>query len=301
MSTLGPTLPPNAVAADVAAKLNLARRHRSWRGTCPACEYQRAFSVRAGRADRPLLYCANGCGQHELAEAVARATNMDCRTPERSSVADEQQTQRRQEAALRLWRGSGQATGTLVADYLQHRALPDLERSGSLRFRPDCPHPEGGSWPAMMALVQDAEDRELGIHRTYLARDGRGKAPVDPSKASLGPIWGGAVRLDPASPEIVIGEGIESAASAGRILSLPAWAALSAGNLAKGLVLPPEVRSVVIAADADPRTKQGRRPGQDAARSAAHRWRSEGRRVRIAVPDGEGADFNDVLRSRANG
>ena len=50
---------------------------------------------------------------------------------------------------------------------------------------------------------------------------------------------------------LVIGEGIESSASAGRLMGLPAWAAVSAGNLAKGLVLPSEARRVVIAADPD--------------------------------------------------
>jgi len=75
----------------------------------------------------------------------------------------------------------------------------------------------------------------------------------------------------------VIGEGIETAASAGLLLGLPAWAAMSAGNLAKGLLLPPEVRAVVVAADPD-------RPGRAAADAAAIRWQAEGRRVRTATP-----------------
>ena len=122
----------------------------------------------------------------------------------------------------------------------------------------------------------------------YLRADGSGQADVEPQKATLGPIWGGAVRLDPAAPELVIGEGIESSASAGILLGLPAWAATSAGNLARGLVLPPEVLSVTIAADPDP-------PGVKAARDAARRWRCEGRKVRIATPDVPGCDFNDLL------
>jgi phage/plasmid primase-like uncharacterized protein len=99
----------------------------------------------------------------------------------------------------------------------------------------------------------------------------------------LAPVWGSAVRLDPIADEITIGEGIETTASAGRLLNLPAWAAVSAGNMARGLVLPPEVRRVVIAADGD-------EPGERAAREAALRWHREGRTVRI------GCDFNDVLR-----
>jgi hypothetical protein len=87
---------------------------------------------------------------------------------------------------------------------------------------------------------------------------------------------------------LVVGEGIESSASAGRLMGLPAWAAVSAGNLAKALLLPPEARSVVIATDPD-------RHGRKAAQAAWQRWRAEGRNVRIAIPDDD-RDFNDVLQ-----
>ncbi len=53
-------------------------------------------------------------------------------------------------------------------------------------------------------------------------------------------------------------------------------------------MLPREVRKVVIAADPD-------RTGREAAREAWIRWRGEGREVRIAVPDQEGRDFNDLI------
>jgi DNA primase len=75
------------------------------------------------------------------------------------------------------------------------------------------------------------------------------------------------------------------------MLNLAAWAALSAGNLATGLILPESVRAVVIAADAD-------KAGEDAAETAAARWTNEGRRVRIARPEVAGRDFNDILCSR---
>jgi hypothetical protein len=47
-----------------------------------------------------------------------------------------------------------------------------------------------------VALVtRGADDAPIAIHRTYLARNGVGKEPVDPSKMMLGPCRGGAVRL----------------------------------------------------------------------------------------------------------
>jgi hypothetical protein len=70
----------------------------------------------------------------------------------------------------------------------------------------------------------------------------------------------------------------------------PAWAALSTSGL-RALDLPNDVRDVIVLADGDDADGA-------AARAAALRWKSEGRRVRIAHPP-KGMDFNDVLLGRA--
>ncbi len=286
-------------ARETAARLGLKRLPRSWRGRCPACDYPGTFSVREGREGRALVACASCRDRDALVLAVARATKQDYRPEPRDDGNETATRQRKSGFAVRLWNGSVPAPCTLVERYLAARGLAGLETSPVLRFRPDTPHPEGkgagARYPAMIALVTGADGAALAIHRTYLRPDGTGKADVEPSKASLGPIWGGAIRLqghNPAGP-LVIGEGIETAASAGRLMGLPAWAAIAAGNMAKGLILPPEVRRVMIAADPDG-------PGRDAARDAWIRWRAEGREVRIATPDGPG-DFNDLLRTRETG
>jgi putative DNA primase/helicase len=279
-------------ATDIARRLGLRRYPRSWRGRCPACDYSGTFSVRAGRDGRALLFCASCQDRDALADAVARSTGQERQRDPRDDPDAKATRQRKQDAPLRLWRGSEPAAGTLADAYLTRRGLPRLAASAALRFRPDCRHPEHPRVPAMVALVQGADSAALGVHRTYVGPGGA-KASLEPAKASLGPIWGGAIRLDPVAPELAIGEGIESSASAGRLMGLPAWAAISAGNLARGLVLPPEVRAVVIAADPDP-------AGEAAARDAALRWSREGRRVRIARPDQDGADFNDLIREAAD-
>jgi putative DNA primase/helicase len=277
-------------ATEIVARLDLRQYPRSWRGRCPCCDYDGTFSVRAASDGHALLYCANGCKYDDLVKAAAGAIGQP--VPERRSNADPAiAAERNRERALTLWRGSEPAAGTLADRYLTTRGLAGLAASPALRFRADTPHPEGGRLPAMVALVCDAAGKPLGIHRTFLAKDGS-KSRVEPAKASLGPLWSGAIRLNDIDPEraVVIGEGIESSASAGRLMGLPAWAAINAGNLAGGLVLPPEAHSVVIAADPD-------KAGREAARVAWHRWTAERRRVRVAMPDGNG-DFNDVLRAQ---
>ncbi len=65
---------------------------------------------------------------------------------------------------------------------------------------------------------------------------------------------------------------------------------------ARGLVVPPKVRSVVIAVDHDHPNTKSQRPGPKATTMAAHRWPAEGRRVRLATPDREGSDLADLTR-----
>lgn len=284
---------PHDQAVELAVRFRLDKRVRSYRGDCPACGYPRAFSVCVGKSARLMLYCANGCARDVLQDAARRALG-NTWTPQPAPDAAEVEAARgrKQAAALRLFSGS---TAVAALDpsgrYFARRELPHLIGCPALRHRGDCPHPEGGRLPAMVAEVLDVAGRPIAVHRTYLTPAG-GKADRDPAKASLGPVWGGAVHLDPAAPELVIGEGIETAASAGLLLGLPAWAAINAGNLERGLLLPPEVRAVVIAADPDPK-------GREAAAAAATRWQAEGRRVRIATPHQPGRDFNDVLQDRA--
>jgi putative DNA primase/helicase len=299
MSTINPR--------DIADKLSLKKYPRSWRGDCPSCGYARSFALKTTRTGSASVFCSNGCGRESLTETVEKVIGGELSPSKpRYDETTVKSTANRQEAALRLW-GSAlsldRAPAAPGVAYLRARGIEYVAGSQALRFRSDTHHPEGGALAALIAVVSDATGQPVAAHRTYLTRDGLAKARVTPQKASLGPVWGGAVRLAEASQRspLVIGEGIESSAAAGLLMGLPAWAALSAGNLAAGLVLPPEVRRIVIAADHDLPVKTGARPGQDAAEAAARRWRREGRRVEIATPDKPGHDFADVLAEHPNG
>ena len=143
----------------------------------------------------------------------------------------------------------------------------------------------------MVALVTDGADgTPLAIHRTFLARDGGGKAPIEPQKMMLGPCRGGVVRLADPGDVLMVGEGIETCLAAMQASGHAAWAALSTSGL-RALNLPNDVRDVIVLADGD-------EAGEAAARECALRWKREGRRVRIARPPW-GMDFNDMLRGRA--
>ncbi len=191
--------------------------------------------------------------------------------------------------ALKIWAKTLPAQGTLVDFYLRSRGivvpLPD-----SLHFHPALYHSPKETWPAMVGLVTHGNSgHPLAIARTYLSRDGKAKAPIDPPRKMLGPCGGGVVRLGPTANRLMVGEGIETCLSAMQATGRPAWAALSTSGL-RSLDLPAEVHEVTILADGD-------EPGEQAARDAAQRWFIEGRRVGIARPP-HGLDFNDLLLGR---
>jgi hypothetical protein len=161
-----------------------------------------------------------------------------------------------------------------------------------IRFHAGLKHPSGDVWTAMVALViRGIDGKPIGIHRTFLASEGKGKAPVQPAKMMLGPCRGGAVRLGPSGNVLMVSEGVETGLAAMQASGYPAWAALSTSGL-RALELPQEVRNVILLADGDD-------SGEAAAQDCAWRFKRQGRRVRVARPP-RGMDFNDLLVRDAN-
>lgn len=147
--------------------------------------------------------------------------------------------------------------GTLAGTYLRKRGLTDLRDTDSLRFHPDCYYrPEGEgpteTWPALIGKITDLEGNLTGVHRTWLRRDGSGKAPLDPPRKAMGDLLGNAVRFGHAQDVIAAGEGIETVLSLRQILpKMPMVAALSAGHLA-AILFPATLRRLYIIRDNDP-------------------------------------------------
>jgi putative DNA primase/helicase len=287
-------------AETIAYALGGRKAGSGWTARCPAHEDRTpSLSIRDSNDGKVLVRCHAGCEQVRLIAALrSRGLWTDRRPPlfarrvappnaERPPDLDEA---KRIEAALAIWRSTTPARGTLVETYLLSRGLHLPSPSPTLRFHPSLKHPSGGTWPAMVALVTRGSDgTPLAIHRTFLARDGGGKAPVDPQKMMLGPCRGGAVRFGDPTDLLMVGEGIETCLAAMQATGNPTWAALSTSGI-RSLDLP-KVRNVIVLADGDD-------AGEAAARDCAWRWKREGRGVRIARPP-RGTDFNDMLLGRA--
>ena len=188
--------------------------------------------------------------------------------------------------------------GTPAQAYLRGRGLALTGETTDLLAHHDLTHWETKSgYPAMIGVVRDVAGEVVALHRTYLQVDAEApdtvtKAAVSKPRMMLGKVAGGAVRLAPINPGAALGlcEGIETGLAAMTSCpGLPVWATLSASNLEQ-VKLPPEAHRIVILADHD-----ASGAGTRAAETAARRLRKEGRQVAIALPPGEGCDFNDVL------
>lgn len=256
---------------------------------------------------------------------------------ERQRSLEERQaeaTARRISQAASIWRGCEAAEGTLVETYLRARGI-DIDAFPGvygwlippmLKFHPAVRYVEFGSraidivGPAMVGLAQ----REIlgrvhpcGVHRTWLAPDGQGKAALPCPKKTMGQLLGASTVLSPVAEDCVLGEGFETAltvmaalARAGR--RVHAVSGLFLGNITgagikrkdaprdeisivpdasrPGLMLPAGVRRLWLLKDAD-----GKRP-QDIdrhLRRAATKFQRLGLQVYVASPT-LGHDFNDM-------
>jgi hypothetical protein len=189
---------------------------------------------------------------------------------------------------------------------------------------------ELGAFPAMVAAIRNAQGEIIGLHRTYL--DPVEPVKLTPpgcqrrnkAKKVLGEQSGGLIRLSPMGPRLAVGEGIETSQSwfalglGGNDIAIAA--AVSIGNMAggatgssphpkdskkripngvpdldrPGMILPPQVKEIILIGDGDSD------PAMTRARLvvAGRRFRKQGVAVSVCMAP-QGNDFNDVLQSDA--
>ena len=268
---------------------------------CPVCQPERrkgqnGLTLADGRNGRLVLDCKkSACGFLDiLAAAGLRAGDYappDAATLAKREAEQRKTAQRKADNAKRLWHEAQPISGTLAETYLRARGITGPPPM-TLRFHPAAWHgATARRYPAMVAAVQGAG--LPAVHRTYLRADGTGKADVDPPKAMLGSVAGGAVRLSDGSGWLAVAEGIETALSLScGLLRTPAtvWAALSTSGI-RGLQLPPQAGRLTIAPDGD-------EAGREAANTLAERAHALGWQVAL-LPAPDGRDWNDILTEKA--
>ncbi|MEH3046676.1 DUF7146 domain-containing protein [Sphingomonas adhaesiva] len=194
------------------------------------------------------------------------------------------------EAARRLFAMGMPIAGTVAKTYLRKRGITALHGTDALRFHPRCYYrPDDGpseTWPALLARVTDLTGRQTGAHRTWLAPDGSGKAPVDTQRKAMGDLNGHGVRFGIGTDVQAAGEGIETILSLRSALpDLAAVAALSAAHLG-ALALPDTLRRLYVARDNGD-------AGEAMAAMLAARAEAVGIEAVVLVPTL--GDFNDDL------
>jgi putative DNA primase/helicase len=193
-------------AETIAKVLGGRKAGGAWMACCPVHEDREpSLSITDGKGGKVLVRCHAGCDQHQVIAALRSRGIWETkdRYEGRSRLKADRRLPdepdpdalKRTEAALAIWQASQHAEGSPVETYLRSRGL-HVSPPSVLRFHAGLKHPSGGIWPAMVALVTlGVDSAPIAIHRTFLARDGFGKAPVDPTKMMLGPCHGGVVRL----------------------------------------------------------------------------------------------------------
>jgi hypothetical protein len=261
----------------------------SWTARCPAHDDRNpslSVSVKDGRV---LIHCFAGCAPEAVLEAVG-LTWKDLRAPDpwawspfpsrpKPKTEPEGPSPEDLERWEALWERA-KPGHPILTRYLRARGL-GLEPPPTLRVV----YLKGE--PAMVARVEGPGGLQ-GLHLTILEPDGRGRREKRLAKGSRPK--GGAIRLYPleAGQPLALAEGIETALAVREATGWPAWATIAAPFM-KEVVLPPEVKEVIIAADHD-------KAGLEAARALARKLLREGKRVRLAVPPVEGEDWLDGLK-----
>lgn len=292
----------------IARRVKLTRRGGDWWGACPFhAEKTGSFSVN----DTKGFFHCFGCNAHgdildwwraidglPLSGAIERlkveaGSAPPWREAARSTKADDAEARAKREHARAIWEASQPIGGSVAEIYLRLERAVSCPLPPSLRYHPGLPTGGPGSpeFPAMVAAVTNLDGEVIAIQRTFLQRDGRGKAMIDAPKRSLGPLGEGAVQLAPAGVTLGIAEGVETGLSAMQMFALPVWCALGA-NLSR-IALPPGARNVGVFADRGA-------AGEAAAEKARLHFRQLGRRVAVRFPE-TGKDFNDDLKARRDG
>ena len=165
-------------AASLARQLGAMRQGTNWRAPCPCgCGYNLSFSE--GEGGKLLVFCFGGHEYSEILPALVEYGLLD------DDDGDDSHASRRvivcpRDDAERIAQARQIYTNGVederVAAYLRFRGIS--LNSPILRFGEQAPHRLGARMPAMLAPVVNVDGEQIGVHMTYLRRDGGGKADL---------------------------------------------------------------------------------------------------------------------------
>lgn len=270
-----------------------------------------------------LAWARGWLGLGAMPDVQRRALAAEASAAQRAREAERAAEAEKAVNAARAIYFNSKRTGPIAASpagrYLAGRGIriSDLARvPGALGWLPDGWHreetddpamPKLTRWPVMVAALTADDGTIVAVHRTWIAADGSGKAPVEPAR-KIWPSYGGAairlwrgasgLSIDDAAKQglletLVLCEGVEDGLSLA--LSCPEhriWAAGSLGNLAS-IRLPASVDRVIVCKDNDWGKRQAQRQFDVAVAALA----AQGREVCVAASM-IGKDANDALRGR---
>ena len=162
------------------------------------------------------------CGFESLSETLDEARSfLSVPRPEPAPRTRREPARRNAfQAARRLFAIGRPVLGTLAEAYLRARGITaPLDQLSSLRFHPGCYYRATDeapreTWPALLTAITDVHGSITAVHRTWLARDGSRKAPIEDPRRSLGHQLGSGVRLGLIDDVLTVGEGLETMLSA---------------------------------------------------------------------------------------
>jgi phage/plasmid primase-like uncharacterized protein len=272
-----------------------ATRQGGFKGQCPLCGYSDTFGLKA-EGGKVLLYC-HACQapfgaflQYFQSLDLGQASKPYKAMPQASlAKVSHPNKQETLSYAQGIWEASQALEGTLAERYLVSRGIR-LKKLDALRFHPSLKHSGSSLYhPALVAKITTEDGVLTGIHRTYLAPDGKGKASVSDPKMMLGNTTGANIHLSPLTGDtLAVCEGIETGLSVLQMTGIPTWACLSTGGMVS-LEIPKTIRTLLICGDNDP-------AGITASLALKARAIQEGYAVKYITPEEAGFDFNDVLQ-----
>ena len=283
--------------------------------------YVQFGAVTAATRMNAVAWIEDRFGIRDMDPGLKKAADRAAEERRQAAAAEDIETRAKNHERARkmFYRAEENIVGTLADTYLQTRGIhldeiAHLCRS-TFRFDPAYQYWLGQDrqgrkpvYPALVSKLVDHEGHGRACHLTYLAKDGRGKAPVDKAKLMWPEIVGFCVRVTDGESGLsaemaaeqgrrglaALTEGIEDALSVA--LAAPSLRCWAAGSLSNLLHVPDHaaVSGWLIYQDNDWDKPQA----VDLFNRSVERLKSFGKPVEVlAMPADWGKDVNDAINS----